>query len=74
VIIQAIVALARALGLSVLVEGVETEHQRVLLRLAGCDEMQGFLFARPAPAEAIDRLLIQARQGTASLWHRQPRR
>ena len=63
VIIQAIVALARALGLSVLVEGVETEHQRVLLRLAGCDEMQGFLFARPAPAKAIDRLLAQAKQG-----------
>jgi len=62
VIIQAIVALARALGLSVLVEGVETEHQRVLLRLAGCDEMQGFLFARPAPAKAIDKLLVQARQ------------
>jgi EAL domain-containing protein (putative c-di-GMP-specific phosphodiesterase class I) len=62
VIIQAMVALARALGLSVLVEGVETEHQRVLLRLAGCDEMQGFLFARPAPANAIDRLLVQARQ------------
>ncbi len=57
VIIQAMVALGRALGLSVLVEGVETEQQRVLLRLAGCDEMQGYLFARPAPAKAIDRLL-----------------
>ena len=55
-IIQAIVALGRALGLTVLVEGVETEEQRVLLRLAGCDEMQGYLFARPAPAKAIDRL------------------
>jgi diguanylate cyclase (GGDEF)-like protein len=63
VIIQAIVALGRALGLSVLVEGVETEQQRVLLRLAGCDEMQGFLFARPAPAKAIDRLLRSAKQG-----------
>ena len=62
VIIQAIVALGRALGLSVLVEGVETEQQRVLLRLAGCDEMQGFLFARPAPAKAIDRLLEQAKR------------
>ncbi len=40
VIIQAIVALGRALGLSITVEGVETEQQRVLLRLAGCDEMQ----------------------------------
>jgi diguanylate cyclase (GGDEF)-like protein len=62
VIVQAMVALGRALGLSVLVEGVETEHQRVLLRLAGCDEMQGFLFARPAPARAIDALLEKARQ------------
>jgi diguanylate cyclase (GGDEF)-like protein len=61
VIIQAIVALGRALGLSVLVEGVETEQQRVLLRLAGCDEMQGYLFAKPAPAKAIDRLLAQAK-------------
>jgi EAL domain-containing protein (putative c-di-GMP-specific phosphodiesterase class I) len=63
VIIQAIVALARALGLSVLAEGVETEHQRVLLRLAGCDEMQGFLFAKASPAKAIDGLLEQAPQG-----------
>jgi len=62
VIIQAMVALGRALGLSVLVEGVETEHQRVLLRLAGCDEMQGFLFAKPAPASSIDALLEKARQ------------
>jgi predicted signal transduction protein with EAL and GGDEF domain len=57
-IIQAIVALGRALNLSVLVEGVETEEQRVLLRLAGCDEMQGFLFGRPASRQAIDALLL----------------
>jgi diguanylate cyclase (GGDEF)-like protein len=57
VIIQAIVTLGRALGMSVLIEGVETEEQRVLLRLAGCNEMQGFLFAKPATAEAIDRIL-----------------
>jgi diguanylate cyclase (GGDEF)-like protein len=65
VIIQAMVALGRALGLSVLVEGVENEHQRVLLRLAGCDEMQGFLFAKPAAASAIDQLLEQAKHGGA---------
>jgi len=65
VIVQAIVALGRALGLTVLVEGVETEQQRVLLRLAGCDEMQGFLFARPAAARAIDRLLMQGKPGGA---------
>jgi diguanylate cyclase (GGDEF)-like protein len=60
-IIQAIVALGRALNLSVLVEGVETEEQRVLLRLAGCDEMQGFLFARPAPRQVIDAMLLEAK-------------
>jgi len=60
VIIKAIVALGRALGLSVLAEGVETEQQRVLLRLAGCDEMQGFLFGKPAPAETIEALVRQS--------------
>jgi diguanylate cyclase (GGDEF)-like protein len=60
VIIQAIMALGRALGLTVLCEGVETEEQRILLRLAGCDEMQGFLFAKPAPRAAIDRMILGA--------------
>ena len=59
-IIHAIVALGRALGLQIMAEGVETEQQRVVLRLAGCDEMQGYLFARPGPRETIDRLLTQA--------------
>jgi diguanylate cyclase (GGDEF)-like protein len=69
VIIQAIVALGRALGVTVLVEGVETEEQRVLLRLAGCDEMQGFLFARPAPRETIDRLWADANRQGAGARH-----
>jgi EAL domain-containing protein (putative c-di-GMP-specific phosphodiesterase class I) len=59
VIIQAVIALGRALNLSILVEGIETEEQRALVRLAGCDEMQGYLFARPVPREEIDRLLIR---------------
>jgi diguanylate cyclase (GGDEF)-like protein len=57
-LVQAIVALGRALDLTLLAEGVETEEQRVLLRLAGCEEMQGYLFARPDSREALDRLLI----------------
>ena len=41
--------------MKVLAEGVESDEQRVLLRLAGCDEMQGYLFARPVPAAEIDK-------------------
>ena len=59
-LVQAIVSLGRALDLTLLAEGVETEEQRVLLRLAGCEEMQGYLFARPGPREALDRLLAEA--------------
>ncbi len=61
VIIQAIVTLGRALGMGVVIEGVETEEQRVLLRLAGCNEMQGYLFAKPGPTEEIDRLVGRAK-------------
>jgi diguanylate cyclase (GGDEF)-like protein len=56
-IIQSIVTLGHALGMIVLAEGIETDEQRVLLRLSGCDEMQGYLFAKPVSAEAIDALL-----------------
>jgi diguanylate cyclase (GGDEF)-like protein len=64
VIVQAIVTLGRALGMGVVIEGVETEEQRVLARLAGCSEMQGYLFAKPAAAAEIDRL-IEEQQGSA---------
>jgi diguanylate cyclase (GGDEF)-like protein len=64
-IVQSIVTLGHALGMNVLAEGVENEEQRVLLRLAGCDEMQGYLFAKPGPAEEIDRLLAVAARPVA---------
>jgi PAS domain S-box-containing protein/diguanylate cyclase (GGDEF)-like protein len=56
-IADAIVALARALGMSTLAEGVETEAQFAHLRRLECNAMQGYLFARPAPAEQIDDML-----------------
>jgi diguanylate cyclase (GGDEF)-like protein len=58
-IIQSIVTLGHALGMKVLAEGIETNEQRVLLRLAGCDEMQGYLFAKACPAEGIDKVLTR---------------
>jgi len=48
-IITAIVAMARALGLSVVAEGVETHVQLEALQRLGCDAVQGFLVARPTP-------------------------
>ncbi len=65
-IVQSIVTLGHALGMKVLAEGVENEEQRVLLRLAGCDEMQGYLFGRPGPAAAIDRMLAPAPAAAAT--------
>jgi diguanylate cyclase (GGDEF)-like protein len=62
-VIQSIVTLGHALGMKVLAEGVETDEQRVLLRLAGCDEMQGFLFAKPRPADAIDKVVARSLAG-----------
>ena len=49
-IVTAIISLARALGLRVVAEGVETRRQLVELRRLGCDRAQGFMFARPRPA------------------------
>jgi len=45
---------ARALGVSVVAEGVEDEAQAIILRAAGCDRMQGYLFARPMPADEME--------------------
>ena len=51
------IALARALKMGVTAEGVETEEQAELVRLAGCDQIQGWLYYRALPAEEIDRLM-----------------
>ncbi len=52
-IIEAVVRLAHALDLGVVAEGVETRAQQSVLLELGCDELQGFLFARPMPATAL---------------------
>ncbi len=58
-IVRAIVELAHALELHVTAEGVETAEQHEALQALGCDSMQGFLFARPMPADVMrDRLLL----------------
>ncbi|MFM9916742.1 MAG: putative bifunctional diguanylate cyclase/phosphodiesterase [Rhizobacter sp.] len=52
-IARTIVELGRTLGLTVVAEGVETEGQRDLLADCGCHVFQGYLFGRPAPADAL---------------------
>ena len=56
-IVASIVELGHALGLEVVAEGVETEEQLDLLREVGCDLAQGFLLARPQPADRVTALL-----------------
>jgi len=62
---EAIIVMAHKLGLKVIAEGVETEVQRALLRNAGCDYVQGYLYSRPVPPEELEALL--ARQGNGGL-------
>ncbi|MBE7420258.1 MAG: EAL domain-containing protein [Ideonella sp.] len=52
-VVDAVIKLAHALGLKVVAEGVETERQRDVLLGLRCDELQGYLFARPMPARAL---------------------
>jgi len=53
-ICRSIVFLARSLNLEVVAEGVETESQRRWLLAEGCVSMQGYLFSRPVPIEALE--------------------
>jgi diguanylate cyclase (GGDEF)-like protein/PAS domain S-box-containing protein len=52
-----VVSLAHALGLLAIAEGIESEEQLRSLRSLGCDRAQGFMFAHPSPAAAIEPLL-----------------
>jgi diguanylate cyclase (GGDEF)-like protein len=59
-IVEAVINLAHALDLEAIAEGVETDHQVTVLRELGCDSVQGYVIAPPAPAdEATDQLLLR---------------
>jgi PAS domain S-box-containing protein len=61
-VVTAIIALARALGLRVVAEGVETDRQLRVLQRLGCSVMQGFKFSRALPADELQRWIEQNRQ------------
>ncbi|KAF1046806.1 MAG: putative signaling protein [Herbaspirillum frisingense] len=60
-ITASIISLARHLKLRVIAEGVETDEQLDYLRHYGCDEIQGYLFSPPVPAEKFEQILRQER-------------
>lgn len=55
---QTIIMLAKSMGLSVIAEGVETESQLEFLKERLCDEVQGYYFSKPVPADQLEKLLI----------------
>ena len=60
-IVTSIIALAHNLKLAVIAEGVETLAQLDYLRSHGCDEMQGYYFSKPVPADQFEALLAEGR-------------
>ncbi len=52
-IVRAILALARGLSVETTAEGVENEREAAVMRALGCDQLQGYLFGRPVPAEEL---------------------
>ena len=60
-LVSSIIALAHNLKLAVIAEGVETAEQLDYLRRHGCDEMQGYYFSRPLPADQFEQMLREDR-------------
>ena len=67
-VIEAVIALSRALGLRVVAEGVETMRQMEVLHRLGCGTMQGYLFSRPRPAEEIEAWLDETMVQRNAPW------
>ena len=65
-IVAAVVGMGRALKLSVVAEGIETPEQAEALRELGCDIGQGYLYAKPLPADEMDELAQSRRYMTHS--------
>jgi len=65
--VSTIINLAHSFKLNVVAEGVETQEQSRLLRLLGCDEMQGYLFSKPLPRAEFEGKYLSAAAATATV-------
>lgn len=63
-LVVAMIDMARAKGLKITAEGVETSEQRAVLERLGCDNLQGFLLSRPLPRSAVVALISGRRHGS----------
>ncbi|MBT6880361.1 MAG: EAL domain-containing protein, partial [Gammaproteobacteria bacterium] len=67
-LVKAVIAMAHSMGFDVVAEGVETKVQADFLREHQCEELQGFYFSKPVPANEFEQLLItQGKVGAGSL-------
>jgi PAS domain S-box-containing protein len=66
-IAAAVIGLGRSLGMTTIAEGIETQEQAELVQLLGCDSAQGWLYGKPAPAEAIPVMIAAAPLKLASI-------
>ncbi|MFP3525384.1 EAL domain-containing protein, partial [Pantoea sp. SIMBA_072] len=64
-VVQAIINLGEAMGLTVTAEGVESEQQLRTLEKDRCHEVQGYFLSRPLTKESLEALLRQAPEGSA---------
>ena len=58
-VVQAVISIARSLGMAVTAEGVETPMQKEFLQSLGCDDAQGFLFGKPVPFEQLAEISVK---------------
>jgi diguanylate cyclase len=61
-IVKAVVEMARALGIMVTAEGVETQTQQAWMKQLGCDSAQGYLYSRPLTSEEFMTIFVEQRR------------